>query len=187
MGADAIGLVFYAPSPRAVGIEQARAVIAALPPFVTTVALFVDAGRGEVEGVLEALPIDLLQFHGKEAPAYCASFGRPYLKAVRMAADVDLAAVAEVYAGARALLLDSYQQGMPGGTGHAFDWARIPVGLEMPVILAGGLNPQNVTDAVRQVRPYAVDVSSGVELEKGIKDADRITAFMRGVKIADGD
>lgn len=186
-GADAIGLVFYGKSPRAVSAEQARKIAAALPPFVTTVGLFVDAPAAEVEAVLAEVPLDLLQFHGNESPDYCRGFSRPYIKAVRMAEGVDLNRVAAEYAEARGILLDSYRKGVPGGTGHTFDWARIPVGLDMPVILAGGLKPENVTDAVRRVQPYAVDVSSGVELEKGIKDSDKIFAFMRGVEIADGD
>lgn len=186
-GADAIGLVFYAPSPRYVEIEQAAAICAALPPFVTTVGLFVNASEDEVRSVLNKVPLDLLQFHGDETPDECRRFSRPWIKAVRMAEDVDLMAVAAEYSGAQALLLDSYQKGVPGGTGHAFDWARVPEDLAVPVILAGGLGPDNVTDAIRQVHPYAVDVSSGVEQEKGIKDADKIIAFMRGVEIADGD
>ena len=186
-GADAIGLVFYAPSPRYVEIEQAAAICAALPPFVTTVGLFVNADEKVVRGVLDKVPLDLLQFHGDETVEDCRRFARPWIKAVRMAEDVDLTAVAAEYRGARALLLDSYQKGVPGGTGHAFDWARIPADLEMPVILAGGLDPDNVADAIRKVHPYAVDVSSGVEKGKGIKDADKIIAFMRGVETADGD
>ena len=186
-GADAIGLVFYAPSPRDVAIERAAEICAALPPFVTTVGLFVNAAEDEVRGVLDKVPLDLLQFHGDETAAYCQRFSRPYIKAVRMAEGVDLNAVAGQYNGARALLLDSYQKGVPGGTGHAFDWARVPVDLDKPVILAGGLDPENVTGAIRQVHPYAVDVSSGVEAGKGIKDAEKIIAFMRGVETADGD
>ena len=186
-GADAIGLVFYPPSPRNVSIEQAQAVIAALPPFVTTVGLFVNADEAEIKGILDEVPLDLLQFHGNEEEAYCNSFGRPYFKAVRMADDVDLSVEAARYSSASALLLDSYQKGVPGGTGHAFDWARIPEGLDKPIILAGGLGPENVEEAIRTVRPYAVDVSSGVEAAKGIKDADKIIAFMRGVERADGE
>lgn len=186
-GADAIGLVFYAPSPRAVELGQAARICAALPPFVSTVGLFVNAAAEEVQGVLDKVPLDLLQFHGDETPDFCRGFSRPYLKAVRMAQGVDLHRVAQDYNDARALLLDSYQKGVPGGTGHAFDWARIPAGLNKAIVLAGGLNPENVAGAVRQVRPYAVDVSSGVEADKGIKDADKIIAFMRGVETADGD
>lgn len=186
-GADAIGLVFYPPSPRCVTVEQAREVLAALPPFVTTVGLFVDMQEAEVRRLITALPLDLLQFHGDEEDAYCRSFGRPYFKALRMVEGLDLAAEAARYASASALLLDSFQAGVPGGTGHAFDWARIPAGLTKPVILAGGLGPENVAAAIRQVRPYAVDVSSGVEAAKGIKDAEKIIAFMRGVERADGE
>ncbi len=186
-GADAIGLVFYGKSPRAVDIAQARAVIAALPPFVTSVGLFVNAEVAEVEHVLAGLPLDLLQFHGDETPDYCRQFERPYIKAVRMAEGIDLETVAEQYAEAKALLVDSYQKDVPGGTGHTFDWARIPEGLAKPIILAGGLGPDNIEQAVRQVRPYAVDVSSGVEAAKGIKDVDKIAAFMRGVNKADGE
>jgi len=186
-GADAIGLVFYAPSPRAVSCEQAASICAVLPPFVTTVGLFVNASEDEVQGVLDKVPLDLLQFHGDEPADYCQRFSRPWIKAVRMAESVNLTAVAAEYSGARALLLDSYQKGVPGGTGHAFDWARVPDDLVMPVILAGGLDPDNVAEAIHQVQPYAVDVSSGVEAGKGIKDADKIIAFMRGVDRADGD
>ncbi|HEX9803430.1 MAG TPA: phosphoribosylanthranilate isomerase [Gammaproteobacteria bacterium] len=185
-GADAIGLVFFAQSPRAVGVAQAHAVIAALPPFVTSVGLFVNAEVAEVERILAEVPLDLLQFHGDETPEYCRQFARPYIKAVRMAEGVDLTAVSLQYAEAKALLVDSYQKGVPGGTGHTFDWARIPQGMDKPIILAGGLDPDNIEQAVRQVRPYAVDVSSGVEAARGIKDADRIAAFMRGVNKADG-
>ena len=186
-GADAIGLVFYDKSPRVVDVVQAREVIAALPPFVTSVGLFVNAEVAEVERILAEVQLDLLQFHGDETPEYCRQFARPYLKAVRMAEGVDLEFVAQQYAGAKGLLVDSYQQGVPGGTGHTFDWARIPHGMKMPIILAGGLGPDNIEQAVRQVRPFAVDVSSGVEAAKGIKDADKIAAFMRGVNKADGE
>lgn len=186
-GADAIGLVFFAKSPRAVDVAQARAVIVALPPFITSVGLFVNAEAAEVERILAEIPLDLLQFHGNETPAYCNQFTRPYIKAVRMADGVDLELVAQQYAEAKALLVDSYQKGVPGGTGHTFDWARIPRGMDKPIILAGGLGPENIEQAVCQVRPYAVDVSSGVEAAKGIKDADKIAAFMRGVNKADGE
>ncbi|MCW8919730.1 MAG: phosphoribosylanthranilate isomerase [Gammaproteobacteria bacterium] len=186
-GADAIGLVFYPRSPRCVTAEQARELLAVLPPFVTTVGLFVDATEAEVRAVLAAVPLDLLQFHGGEEDAFCRRFGRPYYKAVRMAEGVDLVREAVRFPSASALLLDSFQAGVPGGTGHAFDWARIPAGLTKPVILAGGLGPENVTAAIRQVRPYAVDVSSGVEAAKGVKDAEKIIAFMRGVERADGE
>lgn len=182
LGADAIGLVFYGPSPRCVTVEQAQAVLAALPPFVTSVGLFVNAGAEEVRQVLGQVPLDLLQFHGDESPAYCAGFGRPYIKALRMREGIDLAAEAGHYAGARGLLLDTYQAGTPGGTGTTFDWQRVPTDLPLPVILAGGLDAVNVAEAVRTVRPYAVDVSGGVEQGKGIKSAAKMAAFIRGVE-----
>ncbi len=180
-GVDAIGLVFYPPSPRAVTTAQAAEILAALPPLVTTVGLFVDADPQQVRTVLAALPLDMLQFHGAEPAAYCTSFGRPYIKAVPMADIDDVPAYSRQHPAARAVLLDSHGAGRVGGTGERFDWQRIPQQLDKPVILAGGLNPDNVTTAIRQVRPYAVDVSSGVELAPGIKDNERITAFMYGV------
>jgi phosphoribosylanthranilate isomerase len=148
------------------------------------VGLFVDAAPEQVRAVLGAVALDLIQFHGQEDPEYCGSFGRPYIKAVRMAPGVDLRREAQRYAAAAGLLLDSYQPGAAGGTGETFDWARIPAGLGKPVILAGGLMPENVAQAVRTVRPYAVDVSSGVERAKGIKDAARIAAFVQAVATA---
>jgi phosphoribosylanthranilate isomerase len=184
-GADAIGLVFYAKSPRAVDIAQARAVLAALPPFVTSVGLFVDAPAALVAEVLRMVPLDLLQFHGDEPPEHCAAFGRPWVKAVRVRPGLDLAGEAGRYAGARALLLDAYSPGIPGGTGEAFDWALIPPALRPRIILAGGLTPDNVADAIGRVRPYAVDVSGGVEAARGIKDHAKLDAFMQGVR--DGD
>ena len=184
LGADAIGLVFYAPSPRNVSVDQARAIIAALPPFVTTVGLFVDAAPSEVQAVLAQLPLDILQFHGNETPEYCRGFGRPYLKALRVKPGLDLVQYASAYSDAKALLLDAHVEGVAGGTGQAFDWRLIPARLPLPVILSGGLNPANVTEAIRRVQPAAVDVSSGVEASKGIKDADKIAAFMQGVRNA---
>jgi phosphoribosylanthranilate isomerase len=185
-GADAIGLVFYPPSPRAVDPARARAVVQVLPPFVSVVALFVDPVADQVREVLAAVAVDLLQFHGEEAPELCAAFGRPYLKAVRMREGVDLARAARRYAGACGLLLDAYRPGVPGGTGTAFDWSRVPGGLALPVVLAGGLDPGNVAEAVRRVRPYGVDVSGGVEVDRGVKDPARIEAFIREVnRVAD--
>jgi phosphoribosylanthranilate isomerase len=181
-GADAIGLVFYAKSPRAVDVRQARAIIAALPPFVTTVGLFVDASSCELGEILDAVPLDLLQFHGDESPAFCDGFRRPYIKALRVKPDDDIAAQVEVYRNASGILLDTYVPGVPGGTGEAFDWSLVPQGLSKPIILAGGLTAENVVAAIQQVRPYAVDVSGGVEASKGIKDAEKIRAFMRAVK-----
>lgn len=183
-GADAIGLVFYARSPRAVTVQQARAIIAALPPFVTTVGLFVDASRCELTEILEAVPLDLLQFHGDETPAACEGFNRPWIKALRVRPGDDLEAQCRVYANASGILLDTYVAGVPGGTGEAFDWSLIPERLSKPIILAGGLSADNVGAAIAQVRPYAVDVSGGVEQAKGIKDPARIAAFMRAVRQA---
>jgi len=180
-GADAIGLVFYADSPRAVSVEQARAVVRALPPFITTVGLFVDAAPQEIGAVLAALPLDLLQFHGNESPEACRGHGRPYVKALRMGEGADAAALARPYDDAAGILVDSYVEGVPGGTGRAFDWSRLPEGLSCPLILAGGLTPDNVAAAVTQVRPWAVDVSGGVEATPGVKDAAKIEAFIRGV------
>lgn len=184
-GADAIGLVFYEKSPRHVGIEQAHAVLAGLPPFVTSVGLFVNPSAEEVDTVLNALALDLLQFHGDERPDFCRRFGRPYLKAVRVRPGVDLVKYAASYPDARGLLLDAYVAGTPGGTGQAFDWSMIPAQLPLPVVLSGGLDAANVAEGIRRVRPWAVDVSSGVEAEKGIKDAAKIAAFMQGVRNAD--
>ncbi|MFH1494934.1 MAG: phosphoribosylanthranilate isomerase [Pseudomonadota bacterium] len=181
-GADAIGLVFYPPSPRYVTLAQATAIVAALPPFITTVGLFVNPDATEVEAVLGELRLDLLQFHGDETPEFCASFGVPYLKAVRVKPGVDLIQYAIRFRGAKGLLLDAFVEGKAGGTGESFDWGLIPDGLPLPVILSGGLGPANVKAAIERVKPWAVDVSSGVEASKGIKDAARIAAFMREVR-----
>ena len=184
-GADAIGLVFYEHSPRHVSIELAAQLAAALPPFVSVVGLFVNADAALVREVLARVPVDLLQFHGDETPEYCAQFGKPYLKAIRVRAGVDLLQCASDFRSARGLLLDAHVEGMPGGTGTAFDWTLIPKRLPLPVILSGGLDAENVSAAIRQVRPYAVDVSSGVEASKGIKDAAKIVAFIKEVKQID--
>lgn len=181
-GADAIGLVFYVKSPRAVTVQQARTIIAALPPFVTTVGLFVDASRCELGEILDAVPLDLLQFHGDESPAACDGYHRPYIKALRVKPGDDIAAQVALYKNASGVLLDTYVPGIPGGTGEAFDWSLVPVGLSKPVILAGGLTADNVAGAINRVRPYAVDVSGGVEVAKGIKDAKMIRAFIQAVK-----
>lgn len=181
-GADAIGLVFYAKSPRAVSVEQARQIIAALPPFVTTVGLFVDAGRDELRQILAQVPLDLLQFHGDESAEQCEGHGRPYIKALRVRGGDDVAAQVARYPGAVGVLLDTFVEGVPGGTGLAFDWSLVPAGLAKPVILAGGLTPENVAAAIARVRPYAVDVSGGVESAKGIKDADKVRAFIRAAQ-----
>lgn len=180
-GADAIGLVFAPASPRRVTLDQAKAIAQTLPPFVSTVALFVNAEASAVQAVLDGLRPDLLQFHGDETPEYCASFGVPYIKAARVRPGLDLLKFAVTFAEARGLLLDAYHPQRHGGTGERFDWTLIPAGLPKPVILAGGLTPDNVTAAVRQVRPWAVDVSSGVEVGPGIKDAAAIGRFIREV------
>lgn len=184
-GADAVGLVFYPASPRHVSAAQAAAIARALPPFVTTVGLFVNPTVAEVEAVLGELRLDLLQFHGDEAPEFCRRFGVPWLKAVRVKAGLDLVQYAIRYREAKGLLLDAYVEGLAGGTGRSFDWNLIPAELPPPVVLSGGLSPANVAAAIRQVRPWAVDVSSGVEAAKGIKDAAKIAAFMEGVRSAD--
>ncbi len=186
-GADAIGLVFYAKSPRAVSVEQAAAILHALPPFVTSVGLFVDMPRAELQALLQRLPLDLLQFHGDESPADCEGHGRPYIKALRVRPGEDVAAAMAPYAGARGILLDTFVEGVPGGTGATFDWALVPRQAAKPIILAGGLAAGNVAAAIRQVRPYAVDVSGGVEASKGIKDAGKIRAFVQAVRDAGCD
>ncbi|WP_035054129.1 phosphoribosylanthranilate isomerase [Andreprevotia chitinilytica] len=183
-GANAIGLVFYGPSPRNVEIETARAIVAALPAFVSTVGLFVDADPALVRQVIERTQIDLLQFHGDESPAYCRQFGRPYIKAVRVKPDTNLVEYCALYPDAKGVLVDAYVAGTPGGTGEAFDWSLLPKALPLPLILSGGLNPDNVTDAILQVQPWAVDVSSGVEAARGVKDPAKITAFIRAVHAA---
>ncbi len=181
-GADAFGLVFYEKSPRHVSLQRAAEILRAALPFVTVVGLFVNPSVEYVREVLARVPLDVLQFHGEESPAFCAQFGRPYLKAVRVKAGVDLLQYAACYAGAQGLLLDAYIEGTHGGTGESFDWALIAHELPLPVILSGGLHAGNVAAAIAQVRPYAVDVSSGVEAAKGIKDAAKVAAFIKEVK-----
>jgi len=180
-GVDAIGLVFYTKSPRAVTIEQAQVIVAALPAFITVVALFVDASKDEVMQVLSQVDIDIIQFHGNETAQDCEQYQCRYIKAIRMNDEVDLNKITEQYANATAILVDSYHEYIPGGTGESFDWQRIPKELAGNIILAGGLESNNIASAIKIVRPYAVDVSSGVESEKGIKDGSKIEAFMRGV------
>ncbi len=184
-GANALGLVFYEKSPRHVTPEQAARIAAAVPPFVTVVGLFVNASTDEVRSVLDRVPLHILQFHGEETPEFCAQFGRQYLKAVRVKPGVDLVQYAARYSSAQGLLLDAYVEGTHGGTGASFDWGLIPRDLPLPVVLSGGLSPDNVAQAVEQVRPYAVDVSSGVEAAKGIKDAAKVAAFINEVKRID--
>lgn len=183
-GADAIGLMFYAGSPRCVSLDRARRIADALPPFVTIVGVFVDPDPGEVRAAMAAVPLQLLQFHGDESPQFCEGFALPHMKAVRVRPGLDLVQYASRFSKAKALLLDAFVQGAHGGTGQSFDWSLVPRGLELPLVLSGGLHPENVADAIRRVRPWAVDVSSGVEAAKGIKDPKRIAAFMQGVRSA---
>jgi len=184
-GADALGLVFYGKSPRHVTVPQALELAKAIPPFVTVVGLFVNPTEDEVRNVLRQVPLDVLQFHGEEPPEFCAQFARPYLKAVRVRPGVDLVQCAARYQSAQGLLLDAFIEGTHGGTGASFDWSLIPHDLPLPVILSGGLDAGNVAAAIKQVRPYAVDVSSGVEAAKGIKDAAKVAAFINEVKQID--
>ena len=186
-GADALGFVFYAPSPRCVTPQLAAQLLARVPAFVTKVGLFVNEPAQTVRAVLAGLPLDLLQFHGDEDAAYCAQFGRPWIKAARVKPGFDLLKYAAAFAeapGISGLLLDAHVEGYGGG-GKTFDWSLIPRSLPLPVILSGGLHPGNVVEAVRAVRPWAVDVSSGVEAARGIKDAQKITEFIAGVRDAD--
>lgn len=181
LGADAIGLVFYGPSPRNVSIPQAAEIARQIPAFVTVVGLFVNAEASFINDVTSQVPLDLLQFHGDETPEECTRYKLPFIKAIRVKNDTNLVQYAHEFASAKALLLDAYAEGMAGGTGHVFDWNLIPNGLAKPVILAGGLNTENVAQAIQQVQPYAVDISGGVESAKGIKDAAKIAAFMQQV------
>ena len=178
LGADTIGCVFHAGSARHVTAEIAQEIQIAVGNAGTLVGLFVDPTVDQVQAVLDQIDLDVLQFHGQESPAFCEQFQRPYLKAVAMSADIDLSAVSEAYESARGFLLDSAHEGQFGGTGQRFDWDWIDAGLENRLMLAGGLSADNVGEAIRQVRPAAVDVSSGVERDKGIKDSDRMRAFI---------
>ena len=184
-GADAIGLNFYGPSPRYVQAEEAAPIAASLPPYVVAVGLFVNASEAEVRGVLERVSLDLLQFQGDEPPDFCAKFGKPFVRAVRMEKGTDLLEYARRFSAAKALLLDAHAPGIPGGTGRMFDWSEIPPGLPIPLILSGGLDPENVGRAVREVRPWAVDVASGVESSRGVKDPRKIVEFIRSVRRED--
>lgn len=181
LGADALGFVFHRPSPRWVEPDVARRIIAALPPFVTAVGLFVDLSLDEVRNITAQTGLDLLQFHGEEPPAYCAAAPRAYVKAVRARPGFDLAASERAYPGARALLVDAWHPELPGGTGRTFDWSLLAGPRALPLILAGGLTAANVASAIRAVRPYAVDVSGGVESHKGIKDPARMREFFAEV------
>ncbi len=184
-GADAIGLVFYEPSSRAVQLEQASQILEGVPPFVTVTALFVDPEESLVQSALRELPIDLLQFHGSEDASYCASFGMPYMKALRVSDGSGLDAAIAAYSDARAVLLDTYHPQQAGGTGQRFDWGLIPAEMAGGIVLAGGLKVDNVGNAVRQVQPAGVDVSGGVESQAGIKSPQLIEQFIAAVRQAD--
>lgn len=183
-GADAIGLVFDPASSRVVSVEQARTIAATAPPFVSVVGLFVNATAETIRDVLNRVGLSLLQFHGSETPDQCRLHGRPYIKAIPMRDDVDLPAEERRFADAVGLLLDSFVQDNPGGSGRSFDWARVPAHRTKPIVLAGGLTAENVTEAIRRVHPDAVDVSSGVEIAKGVKDPNKIAAFVAAVRAA---
>lgn len=183
-GADALGFVFYPPSPRYLETGRAAELVRRLPPFVTSVGLFVNPEPDFVREVLQQVPLDLLQFQGDETPEFCGQFRHPYLKVARMRPGIDLVEFARAFASARGLLLDAYVEGY-GGAGQMFDWSLVPKDLPLPVVVAGGLTSDNVGGAIRKLRPWAVDVSSGVEQAKGIKDANRIAAFIAAVKNAD--
>lgn len=180
-GVDAIGLVFYPNSSRCVSIEQAAELCQHIPPFVTVVGLFVNASRAQIHRVIEAVPLNLLQFHGDETVEQCEGFGLPYTRAARVRPGVNLLEFASQFTSARALLLDTWTPAY-GGSGESFDWSLVPTTCPLPIILSGGLTPDNVAEAILQVRPAAVDVSSGVESGKGIKDADKIRAFVSAVR-----
>jgi len=184
-GADALGLVFYAQSPRAVTLQRAQRIAASVPPFVTLVGLFVDETPEFIDRVLQQVPLDMIQFHGDESPAFCSAFQRPWIKAVRMRPEVDLQAACSKFSGARGMLVDSWQEGVPGGTGKTFDWRLLGTEHALPVVLAGGLNCDNVAAAIAEVRPAAVDVSGGVEKAPGEKDQDLIKNFVAQVRLAD--
>jgi phosphoribosylanthranilate isomerase len=185
LGADAIGLIFYRPSPRYVTPERAREIVEATPAFVTTVAVFVNPTREEVETVIRETGVAMLQFHGDESPEFSSGFSRPYVKAARIRPELDLLKYLSPHSAARAWMLDTFHGDLWGGTGGAFDWGLVPKDAVKPIILSGGLTADNVANAVKRVRPYAVDVSTGVEASKGIKDAAKIAAFIGAVKRED--
>ena len=185
LGAHALGFVFHPASPRAVSASVAASIVRELPPFISIVGLFVNADPANIRSIRETVRLDTLQFHGDETPAFCNSQGDRHIKAVRMAPGVDLLKCAVDYSGASALLLDAHVKGVYGGTGQRFDWSRVPQGMSTPVILSGGLDAANVADGIRAVQPYAVDVSSGVESAPGIKDPDKLRAFIREAQHAD--
>lgn len=181
LGVDAIGLVFYPPSPRYIEINIAQEIIQILPPFITVVALFYDPQADLVEKIINNVSVDSLQFHGDECESFCKGFGLPYFKTITMRPGINLTAYAETYPSAQGFLLDTYVPKQAGGTGQAFDWTSIPKDFPYPLILAGGLKPENVQEAILQVKPYAVDVSSGVEAAKGIKDAKKMELFLKNI------
>lgn len=181
-GADAIGLVFYEPSPRCVSVEQAEAIARAVGPFVTVVALFVNAPSDVIADILKRVPIHVIQFHGDESAEFCEQFSRPYMKALRMHEDLDVHAAIALFDGALGILLDAYTPGVPGGTGETFDWQRVPKDSSRAIILAGGLTPENIRRAVAETSIYGVDVSGGVERAPGIKEAQKIESFVRAAK-----
>jgi phosphoribosylanthranilate isomerase len=181
-GADALGLVFYPASPRAVAVAQARQIALAVGPFVSVTGLFVDADPEFVNAVLAQVPLHLLQFHGDESVSYCESFTRPYMKAIRMRPELDVNAAVAAYSSASGILLDAYRPGVPGGTGETFDWARVPQAISTPLVLAGGLTPANVAEAISATRVYGVDVSGGVESAPGKKDHNKLTAFINNAR-----
>lgn len=183
-GADALGFVFYEPSSRYIDPAVAADIIRTLPPFVTSVGLFVNAAEDRIREIIEVTGLDLLQFHGDEAEAQCSGFSRPYIKALRVRAGLDLEAEAAAYPSSRGLLLDAYRPGVPGGTGEVFDWALIPPALASRITLAGGLTPENVAAAIHSVKPFAVDVSGGVEASPGRKDRTKVNAFVVAVRAA---
>ena len=180
-GVDAIGLVFYNKSPRNVDIQRAREIVSALPPFVNRVGLFVNANPSFIDEVLCEVPLDTLQFHGDEVVGDCTQYQMPFIKSLRVTPKTNLVQLADNFSEASALLLDSHNPNSYGGTGEVFDWMLARVNIDLPIILAGGLNSKNVSDAISQVNPYAVDASSGVESAPGVKDIDKILAFIRSV------
>lgn len=182
MGVDALGFVFVKSSPRFVSVEQARDMVSRLPPFVSSVGLFMNQSAREISEILKIVDLDLLQFHGEESPQDCDQFGRTYIKALPMGGNLVPMDYMANYPQSKGFLLDSHDVGGSGGSGHTFDWTKIPQGLGIPIILAGGLDALNVADAIEQTRPYAVDVSSGVEQSKGIKDINKMKAFVDAVR-----
>lgn len=182
LGANAIGFIFWDKSARYIDPKEARKIVMALPPFVTVVGVYVNPSSEWVEETRSIAGLNLLQFHGDELPEFCSQFPLPYIKAVRIRSGIDLLQYAAQYSSSNGLLLDSYVEGVPGGTGRTFEWSLIPENLSLPLIVSGGLDAKNVCEAIRKAKPWAVDVSSGVEITKGIKDADKIAAFMTGVR-----